>query len=186
MSRLNVFKILTISSLFLLASCSSMGAGSKGEAGQGEGANGLAESDLDSMRESRFGEGSVPSAEDGGIFRDVRFGYDSSEINDLARMDIEYNLEILQTNPNIAIQLEGHCDERGTSEYNMALGERRATAVREILNSYGIDRSRLKTISYGEELPLENAESEAAFEKNRRVHFTGFSDKAQLNPEFAY
>jgi peptidoglycan-associated lipoprotein len=147
--------------------------------GAGDEGSELSEADLDAQREGRFGSGSIPSAEGEGIFRDVHFDYDSSAIGDAARQDIDYNIQIINANPDVKIQLEGHCDERGTGEYNLALGQSRARAVQEILVSYGVPSSKLSTISYGEEVPLEQGNSESAFAKNRRVHFSAFRDSPQ-------
>jgi peptidoglycan-associated lipoprotein len=155
-----------------LGGCSALGFGKK--SGDGADGSGLSEADLTAQREGRFGEGSIPTAESGGMFRDIPFDYDSAAISDYARQDIEYNAQVLQANPNLKIQLEGHCDERGTTEYNLALGSKRARSVADILLSLGVSASRLETISYGEELPLDPSSSEAAWAKNRRVHFSAF------------
>lgn len=143
--------------------------------GEGDG-SGLSESDLDAQREGRFGSGSIPSAEGEGVFRDIHFDYDSSAIDDLGRQDVDYNIQIINANPDVKIQLEGHCDERGTNEYNLALGQARARAVQDILTSYGVPSSKLSVISYGEEVPLDTGHTESAFAKNRRVHFSAFRD----------
>lgn len=164
-SRIVVISILA----FGLASCSSRGAG-KGDKELG----GLSEAELAAQRESRFGSGGIPTAEGEGIFRDIHFDYDSSRIDDTARQNIEYNVEVLKSYPELNLVLEGHCDSRGTAEYNLALGEARGVSVKDILLSYGIPGSRLKTISYGEELPLDPGQDEYAFAKNRRVHFSPF------------
>ena len=75
-------------------------------------------------------------------------------------------------NEGIKVEVEGHCDERGTNEYNMALGERRATAAADYLRSLGVSGDRMRTVSYGEELPLDPRHNEEAWAKNRRVHFS--------------
>ncbi|MBX7145467.1 MAG: peptidoglycan-associated lipoprotein Pal [Oligoflexia bacterium] len=162
--------LLCVSAL-LLGGCSALGFGKKdGDGGSG----GLSESDLNAQREGRFGEGSIPTAEGEGIFRDVHFDYDSHAISDMARQDIEYNAQMLQSHSNLRVQLEGHCDERGTAEYNLALGNKRAQAVAQVLASLGVGNSRVETISYGEEVPLDPGHGEAAWSKNRRVHFSAF------------
>ena len=101
----------------------------------------------------------------------VFFGYDSSEINADARAAIESNADVLALNPTWVIAIEGHCDSRGTPEYNLALGERRAYAVRDYLVGLGVSADRLQTISYGEEFPFVPGESEEAWAANRRAHF---------------
>ena len=167
------FYVLLVVLAFSCSACSWFGGGKKGE-GAGDG-SGLSEADLNAQREGRFAGGSIPLAEGEGMFRDVHFEFDSSTISDMARQDIEYNAQVLGSNKNIRVQLEGHCDERGTAEYNLALGSQRARAVMDVLVSFGIPASRLSTISYGEEVPLDASHSESAWVKNRRVHFSAFS-----------
>ncbi len=147
------------------------GSSKKGDSKTGDG---LAEGDLNAAREARFGSGSIPLAEGEGLFRDIGFDYDSYVVTDSARQDIEYNVEILKSDPSIKVQVEGHCDERGTAEYNLALGNERARSVREALTSYGISASRITTISYGEEVPLDSGHSEESWRKNRRAHLSAF------------
>ncbi|MEZ4754731.1 MAG: OmpA family protein [Bdellovibrionota bacterium] len=154
----------------LASSCSSKKSGMDGAFDE----NGMNESDLNYQREARYGEGSIPLAEAEGMFRDIRFNYDSAQISGEALQNIEYNVELLKQHSNLKIQLEGHCDERGTAEYNMALGQQRSRSVQDVLLSYGIPSNRLQTISYGEEVPLDPGMNEAAFAKNRRVHFSAF------------
>ena len=101
----------------------------------------------------------------------VFFGYDSSELDAVARTAIEDNADVLDRNPTWLIAVEGHCDSRGTPEYNLALGERRAYAVRDHLIGLGISPARLQTISYGEEFPFVPGETEDAWAANRRAHF---------------
>lgn len=134
----------------------------------------LSEADLAGGYDARFGEGRIPLAEGEGAFRDIHFAYDSSTIDEYALQDIEYNMQVMQEYPNLTFQLEGHCDERGTAEYNMALGSKRAKSVQDVLVSMGVSASRLSTVSYGEELPLDTSSSEQSWAKNRRVHFAGF------------
>lgn len=179
MWNLKCLPIVLIASLLVLVGCSSTGEGAKGP-GE-DGSSPLSESDLDAQREARYGLGSIPSAEGEGIFRDVRFGYDSAEITDISRTDAEFNAEVLKANPDVKVQLEGHCDERGTVEYNLALGQRRADSVRNVLLSHGISQSRISTISYGEEVPLDPAHTEAAYSKNRRVHLSPYRDSSLTN-----
>jgi peptidoglycan-associated lipoprotein len=165
--RMTLFRYVTLALLtsFIVGTIGCSKSGSSGKNGKG-----LSENDLASF-EDRLADGSIPTAEGEGLFRDIRFDYDSSEVGDEARQDIDYNLEILKSYPNVNLVLEGHCDERGTAEYNMALGNARAQGVERILRSYGIPAERLRTISYGEEVPLDQNHDEAAWAKNRRVHF---------------
>jgi len=101
----------------------------------------------------------------------VFFGYDSSQIDAVARAAIEANSDVLSQNPTWVVAIEGHCDSRGTPEYNLALGERRAYAVRDHLVGLGISADRMQTISYGEEFPFVPGETEDAWAANRRAHF---------------
>lgn len=101
----------------------------------------------------------------------VFFELDSFEIVGAARTVLEENAAVLKRNGTWAITIEGHCDERGTAEYNLALGERRALAARAFLISQGIPADRLRTVSYGKEFPFDPGHDEGAFSKNRRAHF---------------
>lgn len=101
----------------------------------------------------------------------VHFAYDSSELTDRARGILEENARWIRRNDGKTVVLEGHTDERGTPEYNLALGERRARVVRQYLIQLGIDSSRLSILSYGEEKPAAYGTSAADFQKNRRVEF---------------
>jgi peptidoglycan-associated lipoprotein len=101
----------------------------------------------------------------------VFFGFDSSELTSEARNRVERLAAWMQQNPDVALTIEGHADERGTREYNLALGERRANAVRQYLIALGIAPSRLGTISYGKERPAVLGSNEAAWAQNRRAVF---------------
>jgi peptidoglycan-associated lipoprotein len=101
----------------------------------------------------------------------VYFEYDSSEISPAGRTVLDENAAILRKNSTWMVTIEGHCDERGTAEYNLALGERRAVAARTYLLSLGIPATRLRTVSYGKEFPFDPGRDERAFSQNRRAHF---------------
>ena len=125
--------------------------------------------------ETARGEDFTPSdAEtgEGGPLEDVHFEYDSPNLTDHARSVLEKHALWLQNHRGAKVLVEGHCDERGTVEYNLALGEKRARAARDYLASLGVASDRLRTTSYGKERPLDTATSEAAFAANRRAHFT--------------
>jgi len=102
---------------------------------------------------------------------DIYFDFNKYDIRTDGREILQRNAEWLQKNPGAKIQIEGHCDERGTTEYNLALGERRAMSVKKYLISLGISAERLYTISYGEELPIDPGHNEETWIKNRRGHF---------------
>jgi peptidoglycan-associated lipoprotein len=99
------------------------------------------------------------------------FALDSFELDAEGQTTVQANAELLKKYSSWAITIEGHCDERGTAEYNLALGERRAVAVRTYLVSLGISPDRLRTVSYGKEFPFDPAHTEEAWAKNRRAHF---------------
>lgn len=99
------------------------------------------------------------------------FELDSAEINATAQAVLDQDATILKRYPTWMVTIEGHCDERGSAEYNLALGERRAVAVRAYFVSVGISADRLRTVSYGKEFPFDAGHDEAAFMKNRRAHF---------------
>ena len=101
----------------------------------------------------------------------VYFEFDKSILSEAARESLLKNGEWLRHNPDVAITIEGHCDERGTNDYNLALGDRRAESVKDFLLDLGIDASRLATITYGEERPAVPGKNEAAYSKNRRAYF---------------
>lgn len=101
----------------------------------------------------------------------VNFEYDKARLTDEARALLASNVEWIKSNPGKIVQLEGHTDERGSTEYNLALGDRRARSVKDYLTSLGIDGSRLVVISYGKEKLLDPSGTESAHAKNRRVNF---------------
>jgi peptidoglycan-associated lipoprotein len=103
--------------------------------------------------------------------KDIYFDFDRSEISPAAAKILEENARWLKANPRQLLLVEGHCDERGTAEYNLALGERRATSARTFLTSLGITADRITTISYGEERPACAEKSEGCWAQNRRAHF---------------
>ncbi|MBU1181968.1 MAG: peptidoglycan-associated lipoprotein Pal [Proteobacteria bacterium] len=105
------------------------------------------------------------------VNEDVRFDFDSAVLNNKAMEILKKKAAYLEKYSGVSAAIEGHCDERGTNEYNLALGERRAESTKEFLNNLGIAASRLKTISYGEEKPLDTGHDQEAWSKNRRAHF---------------
>jgi len=104
----------------------------------------------------------------------IFFGYDSAGLSTEAQNILNSNAEWLKQNADVSVQIEGHCDDRGTVEYNFSLGQRRADAVREYLASRGIHPGRLVTISYGEERPLSGGGGESTMARNRRVQFMAY------------
>jgi peptidoglycan-associated lipoprotein len=103
--------------------------------------------------------------------QDVFFEYDSNDLTAEAMDALMFDASYIMSNHGFRVLLEGHCDERGTIDYNLALGERRAQAVLDYLVNYGISASRLETVSYGKERPFAYGSDESAWAQNRRVHF---------------
>ena len=101
----------------------------------------------------------------------IHFDYDQSVLSSEARRLLGDNAEWIKSNTGVTVQIEGHCDNRGSVEYNLALGERRAKSVKNYLVSLGVDGKRLTVISYGEEKPLVQGDTEEAYAKNRRANF---------------
>ena len=101
----------------------------------------------------------------------VYFDFDSATLSDSARRTITANAAVISRNPGVKVRVEGHCDERGSDEYNLAIGERRAKAAAQYLKSLGIGAERISTLSYGKEKPADPGHDEAAWAKNRRDEF---------------
>ncbi|MGE4489646.1 MAG: peptidoglycan-associated lipoprotein Pal [Kiritimatiellales bacterium] len=125
-----------------------------------------------------FGDGSIPmgdrfvgGTEHPGMFAPVHFAYDSFQVSPAERAKVEAVAGYLKQNNASAVIVEGHCDERGSNEYNLALGERRALAVRAYLTELGITADRIQTKSFGEEMPANPGHDEAAWSANRRSEF---------------
>ena len=102
---------------------------------------------------------------------DVYFAFDSSTLDDTAQMVLRAKADYMKKYPDVSVTIEGHCDERGTNAYNLALGDRRAESTKAFLVDLGIDGGRMGTVSYGEERPVDPGHDEEAWAKNRRAHF---------------
>lgn len=140
------------------------------------------ESELGMGAESGLEEGGVPIdqnqevrnrlfAEANEVLKPIYFDYDKSDLKPAAKAQLEKAADWLKLNPKVNCRVEGHCDERGTNEYNLSLGERRALAARRYLLSLGVNTDRLFTISYGEERPAVEGHDESAWRWNRRDEF---------------
>jgi peptidoglycan-associated lipoprotein len=120
-------------------------------------------------------QAATPSPTDEDLFgrsvKDIYFDYDKSNIRADQSATIQANMVFLNQHPNINFTIEGHCDDRGSTEYNLALGDQRASAVKSALTTSGISASRIKTISYGKEKPFCMEDNEACWQQNRRGHF---------------
>jgi len=106
-----------------------------------------------------------------GMFEDVLFDYDKYDVKDSYKAEMQEISKWMTKNSSATLSIEGHCDDRGTNEYNLALGDRRAKSVKDLLISLGVRSSRIETISYGEEKPACTEQSEECWAKNRRAHF---------------
>jgi len=113
----------------------------------------------------------APGSGEGGPLDDVPFSFDSYDVDDGARSTLRTNADWLKDHPDTKVEVEGHCDERGTVEYNLALGAKRARAAKDYLVALGVSADRLTTISYGEELPICHTHDESCWAQNRRAHF---------------
>jgi len=115
---------------------------------------------------------SAEEIEKSGLLGEIYFEFDKAEIRDADRETLTKNAAALKRFDFLRVTVEGHCDERGTVEYNLALGERRSRAAYDYLVSLGVPADRLKTVSYGKEVPLCQQSTEECWQKNRRAHFT--------------
>jgi len=122
-----------------------------------------ANTSLDALR-----TGQAPT---GGPLKDIGFNFDSAALSDVARATLRSNADWLKANATARIQIEGHCDERGAADYNMALGAKRAQAAMDYLATLGVAKNRMSMISYGEEIPVCKEKTEACWAQNRRDRF---------------
>jgi peptidoglycan-associated lipoprotein len=123
------------------------------------------------VRDDSIASASLDEINRNSPLRPVFFLLDSSDLSPEAQQIMNANAAVLRQYSSWVVTIEGHCDERGTAEYNLALGERRALAARAYLVSLGLPADRLRTVSYGKEFPFDPGHDEAAFAKNRRAHF---------------
>ncbi len=115
---------------------------------------------------------SAEEIEKSGLLKEIHFDYDKADIREGDRAVLSQNAEALKKFDFLRVTVEGHCDERGTVEYNLALGERRAKAASDYLVSLGVPADRLKTVSYGKEVPVCTQSNEECWQRNRRAHLT--------------
>jgi peptidoglycan-associated lipoprotein len=172
-------KVLVIIALMLCVACW-VGCGPKkvSPVDEAEGED-MGRTDADRTREGELDPGDTEEpispldAEDEEeiILDHINFDYDKYNLSDDATTALSNNGAALMDNPDLHVLIEGHCDERGTEEYNLALGEKRALAARDFLTRFGIAKSRLSIVSYGEERPADPGHHEAAWARNRRAMF---------------
>jgi peptidoglycan-associated lipoprotein len=122
------------------------------------------------VKEDTMSSSSLDELNRSSPFSDVFFNFDSGEIDGEGRTALQKDADLLRKYPTWKITIEGHCDERGTAEYNLALGERRATTAQAYLVSLGVAADRIRTVSYGKEFPFDPGHDEAAWARNRRAH----------------
>ena len=146
--------------------------------GSGEGQRGATkESATGGSSLANLQAGKAPVTPPSSPLKDVFFEFDRYELSADARSVLRANADWLKGNPTVRVEIEGHCDERGTNEYNLALGAKRAQAAREYLATLGVAAERLSTISYGEEIPVCKEASEACWKQNRRARFVALQNR---------
>jgi peptidoglycan-associated lipoprotein len=145
-------------------------AGADQRAGEGQrGGTKEAETGASSLKQMQEGKDAITPASS--PLKDVLYDFDRYDLSADARTTLRANADWLRSNPSARVEIEGHCDERGTNEYNLALGAKRAQAAREFLTTLGIAGDRLSTISYGEEIPVCREHEESCWKQNRRARF---------------
>ncbi len=128
---------------------------------------------IGSSEDEKIGESDMALAEEAkSIFKDVLFDFDQYNIRSDARPILDNVAAFLSKNTKFNVVIEGHCDERGTNEYNLALGEKRAKSAQSYLSSLGVKQTRMMIMTYGEEKSLCTEQDEGCWQKNRRAHFT--------------
>ncbi|NTV66636.1 MAG: peptidoglycan-associated lipoprotein Pal [Chlorobaculum sp.] len=175
----HTFTGVIAAAMIILAGCSSKSAVStNGTSGTGVGTGSGVGSGTGAGTSSGQGAGAAVETQNvdqklstGTIIGDIFFDFDSSALSDEAQEQLKQNAAWMQSHPFPAVTVEGHCDERGTDEYNIALGERRAEAARNYLVTLGVKSNRLTAVSFGEEKPFDPGHNEEAWAKNRRDHF---------------
>lgn len=182
---MNVMMAVLVAGLMTMVSCSKPKVADPGTMSQGQGETDAERAArLEAERQARLEaerieaqqledqrQASIVEAKSRFLNQNILFDYDSAELTDQAKELLREKADWLQANPSDTVEIEGHCDERGTTVYNLALGERRAKAARNYLVDLGVSASRLGTVSYGEEKPLDPAPTEAAYRINRRAQF---------------
>jgi len=162
--------ILTIILSFSLVGCGSSSKKNSGAPGMGSSSNEDPNMGSDGMNFEINSSTDDGPGKAGGL-QTVYFGFNSASLNSSTRAALSANAEILKKNGSVELQIEGHCDERGGVQYNLALGEKRAKAVKQYLVSMGVSSSRLSTISFGKERPVSFGHDETSWSKNRRANF---------------
>jgi peptidoglycan-associated lipoprotein len=168
-------KILLLAvSLVVVSSCKSLRKNSDGSTGLDGGVKSETTASGGSERIDASPMNFSATGSDSGTINGLQtvfFDYDSAQLSNSEKAKLMGNIEWMRKNSSSKMTIEGHCDQRGSNEYNLSLGERRANAVKQIFISNGISQNRLSTVSFGEEKPLVSGDSEDAMSKNRRANF---------------
>ncbi len=171
--------VLIVPGLLMTTACSSKkavksdglsGTTNQSTTGSGTKTTGKTGTTTDSSSVNGGGRGTMDAARDRFVNEDVNYAYNTAALDSQAQAILKSKAEWMRSNSE-TVTIEGHCDERGTSEYNLALGEKRAQSAKKFLTNLGIAGSRMNTVSYGKERPLDPGHSEAAWARNRRAHF---------------
>jgi peptidoglycan-associated lipoprotein len=160
--------VLTLILSLGLTSCGSSKKKNNGAPGMGNATTQDQDMGADGMNLEINGDSDAGKA---GPLQTVYFDFNSASLNSGTRASLQNNAEFLKKNETVEVQIEGHCDERGGVQYNLALGEKRAMAVKQYLVSMGVNSSRVSTISFGKERPVSFGHEEASWSKNRRANF---------------
>jgi peptidoglycan-associated lipoprotein len=153
----------------VLSGCSSEKKG--GGVGQGQGQQGMNEGGVGGTGSGSLAQFQKGTLGAGGPLSDIHFDYDEYTVREQDGEILKTNADWLQKNAGAKVQIEGHCDDRGSEEYNLALGAKRAQAAKDYLQTLGVPADRMSTISYGKELPLCTEETDDCWAQNRRAHF---------------
>ena len=154
--KLNISKFLLLLSIFSLISC---------------GTTAKKSTDMDKIKLKDIQVNSDSDSQDAGALETVYFPFNSSDLRENAQKSLEQNASFLNKFRTLKIQVEGHCDERGSTQYNLALGEKRAQTIKDYLVASGVEPSRITTISFGKERPISLNHDEVSWSKNRRGNF---------------
>ncbi len=169
-------RLRAVVALGLALTLINVGCAAKKKGEKAGGAGGLGEEGLAAGGSlEQYQKGALGAGEQGPL-KDIHFAFDSYDLDESARSTLRDNATWLKDHARSKVEIEGHCDERGTVEYNLALGTKRAGAAKEYLAALGIAADRLTTNSYGEELPLCHEHNEGCWQTNRRVHFVVLSE----------
>ncbi len=174
-----IFVLMLMLGAFTFAGCATQSGGTKGGGSSagvdggsgGDVARGVGVQEQGKIYSSSLDKSFNAGVEEDGTIYDVFFAYDKYALSSQARDILENNAKILNRNKGAKVVIEGHCDERGSNEYNIALGDRRAQTVKKYLLRVGVDGSDISTVSYGEEKPFCEGSGEQCWKKNRRAHF---------------